>query len=124
MGNKILNFDIPKKLRSAEKHNKTYQSYSSIAGTYVPNMSKVDMKSWKAKHIKGIDERIEIRKSVRGVQLLLVVYKKRNDVIWESGNWHKRHQDINISMNGKLDMTFNDFLDMEEAVKEAIVILM
>ena len=58
----LLSFDKPKKVRSAEEHNKMFSSDSGIAGTYVPNMSKEDQLKWKAKHIKGDDERIEIRK--------------------------------------------------------------
>ena len=64
----ILSFETPKKLRSAEKHNEMYQSNAGVNGTYVPNMSKEDMNLWKAKHIKGSDERVEIRK-------LLVVHR-------------------------------------------------
>ena len=70
----ILNFDKPKKVRSTEEHNEEFQSDSRIPGTFVPNMSKKDMNKWKAKHIKGEDERIEIRKTLDS-QLLVIVYK-------------------------------------------------
>lgn len=138
----VLSFETPKKLRSAEKHNAIYQSDSGIAGTYVPNMDKRDMELWKAKHIKGDDERIEIRKTLEGVQLLVVVYKKAyqpkhpkypsdyNNVCahgkyaHERTEWMKRHQNIRISMNGKLDMTYDDYWDLSEAIKEAMEILL
>ena len=80
---------------------------------------------WKAKHIKDEHERIEIRKTIRGVQLLLVVYKKSNPVEFSSNNreeWLKRHQDIKLSMNGKLDMTWDEWQDLNEAAKEAFEI--
>lgn len=122
---KILNFNAPKKLRSAEEHNNTYQSDSGIAGTYVPNMSQEDMNSWKAKHIKGSDERIEIRKSIRDTQLLIVVYKKARKTI--SNDWRDKkndHNDVRISMNGKLDMTYDEYYDMYEGIREATEILL
>jgi len=123
----ILSFDKPKKVLTTEKHNERYSSDSGIAGTYVPNMSKDDMLKWKAKYIKGDDERIEIRKTIEGIQLLIVVYKKAHPVKWnynKQDEWRKRHQDINISMNGKLDMTSDEYWDMLEAINEAIEILL
>lgn len=124
---KLLCFDKPKKVRSTEEHNKTYMSDSGIAGTYVPNMSEEDKNKWKAKHIKGDDERIEIRKTMNGVQILIVVYKKERPVKWNANNhdeWYKRHQNVQMSMNGKLDMTWDEFWDINEAVKEAFEILL
>jgi hypothetical protein len=144
----LLEFEKPKKLRSSKEHNARYMSDSGVAGTYVPNMSDVDMNKWKAKHIKGDDERIEIRKTIKGVQLLIIVYKKpyqppkpefpeydggSKDFYWEQANvfynqdckrYAKRHNDIQISMNGKLDLTFDNFWDIQEVVREAIEILL
>lgn len=123
----ILSFEKPKKVKSTKEHNDTYSSDSGIAGTYVPNMSKDDMNKWKGKHIKGNDERIEIRKSFDGVQLLIVVYKNPNPVEWDSDNgdaYQKCHKDIKISMNGKLDLTMDDYFNMHEGIKEAIEILL
>ena len=146
---KLLTFDKPKKVLSTEKHNKKFQSDSGMAGTYVPNMSKEDMNKWKAKHIKGEDERIEIRKTFNnGVQVLIIVYKKEyqppkpsfpeydgggKDFYWEQANifyhadcqrYDKRHHNVRISMNGKLDLTWDDFWNIQEAVKEAFEILL
>lgn len=125
----ILDFEKPKKVRSTEKHNQMFMSDSGIDGTYVPNMSEEDKNKWKAKHITGNDERIEIRKAIDGVQLLIVVYKKAKPVKWNKGNcnrdeYNKRHQSIKMSMNGKLDMSWDDWWDMQEAVKEALEILL
>lgn len=123
----VLDFEKPKKVRSTEEHNEKFQSDSGVAGTYVPNMSKEDMNKWKAKHIKGEDERVEIRKTIEGVQLVIIVYKKARPVKWDykkQDEWNKRHQDIRMSMNGKLDLTWDNFWDMQEAVKEALEIML
>jgi len=135
----ILSFETPKKLRTAEKHNEMHQSDSGIAGTYVPNMSKEDMNLWKAKHIKGDDERVEIRKTLGGAQLLIVVYKKEyqpkypkypNDVnkVGEytrlRTEWTKRHQNVRMSMNGKVDLTWNDYEKMQDAIEEALEVML
>lgn len=143
----ILNFEQPKRLRSTEKHNEMYSSDSGIAGTYVPNMSEEDKNKWKAKRIGGEDERIEIRKTINGVQLLIVVHKhpyhpkqpkyptdvrdaEMRTKFSEAGayaktraEWHKRHEDIQISMNGKLDMTYDQYVEMDTAIKEALMLL-
>ena len=120
----LLSYDIPKKIRSTEKHNEEFSSDSGIAGTYVPNMSKNDKLKWKAKHITGNDERVEIRKTIDGVQLLIVVYKKDNPVKYDyhdKDSWNKRHRNIRISMNGKLDMTWDNLDDMNRAINEAFM---
>ena len=126
----ILSFDTIKKVKTTEEHNSTYSSDSGIAGTYVPNMSKDDMQKWKAKHIKGDDERIEIRKTMHGTQLLIIVYKKNNKISWEEAirtnqrnEYHKKHQDIHISMNGKLQLDLNDYKELNIAIDEAKDIL-
>jgi hypothetical protein len=71
----ILSFEQPKKLRPQEEHNKMYSSEAKAANSYVPNMSIEDENKWKAKHIKGENERIEIRKTLHGVNLVIVVRK-------------------------------------------------
>ena len=120
----ILSFEKPKKVRSTEEHNNTFMSDSGIAGTYVPNMSKEDKERWKGKHIKGDDERIEIRKSLNGVQMLIVVYRRAR--ITPTKDWRERqkdHNNIRISMNGKVDMLFHQFEEMQQVIEEAKEIL-
>lgn len=144
----ILSFEKPKKVKSTKEHNEMYSSSVEAAGSYVPNMSEEDMKKWKAKHIIGDDERIEIRKTLGGVQVLIVVYKKPQEIEypeWSNTNykykdakyeellkkykedmkkWAQNHKNIRISMNGNLDMTVNDFWDLNEAIKQAMEILL
>ena len=122
----MLNFDKPKKIRTPKVHNEMHQSDAGVAGTYVPNMSPEDRELWKAKHIRGEDERIEIRKSLRGVQMLIVVYEDVRDTQWSVNptEWHKNHQNVQISMNGKLQLSFSDWKEMKEAIREARGILL
>lgn len=117
----ILSFEKPAKVRSFKDHAERYSSDSGIAGTYVPNLSKADMKKWKAKHIRGKDERIEIRKSINGAQMLIVVYKSRQE-----GDWHAgihSHENVQISANGKIQLAFADWQEMAQAIEEAKALL-
>jgi len=93
-----------------------------------PNISK---DKWKGKHIKQIkgivggEERIEIRKNFNGINLLIIVYKKPFKT--KSTDWRDKyndHNNIKMSMNGKLDLTYDDYFDMEEVIREAIEILL
>jgi hypothetical protein len=119
---KILSFDKPKKVRSTEEHNKMHTSDSGVAGTYVPNMSKADELKWKGKHIKGDDERVEIRKTIEGTQLLVIVYKTARKVKYDWNHvdeWRKRHENVTISMNGKLSLSWVDYYEMIGVINEA-----
>jgi hypothetical protein len=144
---KLLNFKIPEKIRKITDHNEMYESDSGVDGSYVPNMSDEDKCKWKAKHIKGDDECIEIRKTFGGVQLLVIVYKKPyqpekpqfpeydgggKSFYWEAANvfyradckrYGKRHQNVRISMNGKLDMTWCDWQELHDVIDEALDII-
>jgi len=125
----ILDFNKTKKLRTSAEHSSIYMSDSGIAGTYVPNMSKSDMEKWKAKHIKGDNERIEIRKTLGGTQLLIIVrknapmkYPKSHDrETWKQYNDQKGS--IKMSMNGSLWMTFEEQNELINAIEEAKTIL-
>jgi len=118
----LLDFEKPKKLRPTEEHNEMFSSDSNVAGTYVPNMSGEDRRRFKAKHIKGGDERIEIRVSM-GVDVLIKVFKYAKIT---EGNWQQKvhdHNDVQMSMNGKLDISFSQFELIHKAVEEAKNIL-
>ena len=119
----ILDFNVPKKKRSTKDHNNTFQSDSGIAGTYVPNMDVLDQYKFKAKHIKGENERIEIRVTRNGVQVLIKVFKY---CLKTSGSWRLRsndHNHIQFSMNGKLDVSPAEWKEITEAIEEAKEIL-
>lgn len=141
----LLSFDKPKKLRSTEKHNAMYSSDCGVPGTFVPNMSKEDRLKWKAKHIKGDDERIEIRKDLGGANVLIVVYKnpfhppcpKYPDLRYGDKGYDKAykeyeekqklywasHNDIKISTNGKIDTSWKSWQELFDAVLEAKMLM-
>ena len=108
----ILSFDKPAKARDFKTHAKMYSSSADIAGTYVPNMSRADMEKWKAKHVKGANERVEIRKTVNGTQMLIIVYKERRDGV-------DHHENVQISANGKIQLSFAEWQEMTQAIEEA-----
>ena len=109
----ILCFDKPKKLRPFKDHADYYASDTNIAGTYVPNMSDEDRLKWKAKHIQGADPRVEIRKTVCGMdagrswassaQLLVVV----------------RPETVTMSANSRMIFGLVEWGELLKAVKEA-----
>ena len=100
-----LSFIKPAKISSSEAHNTYYSSDTNVAGTYVPNMSDDDRQKWKAKVIlRGDDPRVEIRKSVNWVQLVLIVRKDGS---------------VKMSANGKLEFDGKTFKELQEAVDEA-----
>ena len=142
----LLSFDKPKKIRSTEEHNKMFPSDSGISGTYVPNMSKEDQLKWKAKHIKGDDERVEIRKEFGGVNLVVIVYKNPYDPPYPEypsrkygtpqyeeeykkykeaeKEYYKKHDQIKISSNGTMNISWKDWWELQDAIKEAFEILL
>lgn len=113
----ILNFDKPKKIRSTAEHNEMYVADCAPPGAYVPNMSQEDMCRWKAKHIKGDNERVEIRKTIEGIdnyaQMLVVVYK----------NHQGKGPEIVMSSNGKMGFSLEIWRELETAIQEAKDIL-
>lgn len=104
----ILSLEKPKKIRSTETHNSMHSSDSGVAGTYAPNMSRADMERWKGKLISGEDRRVEIRKSVGGVQVLIIVRPDKT---------------VRISMNGPAVMDKKTFRDFHTVVDEAYELL-
>ena len=121
----MINFETPNKIRCTKEHNTLFGTDSGK--NYIPNMSDEDCYKFKGKHIKGEDERIEIRKTFNSVQLLIVVFKDSKIVEYKSSNlkeYRKRHSEIQISMNGKLDITLEDYFDINEVITEAIEILL
>ena len=84
-------------------------------------MSDEDNNKWKAKYIKFNDERIEIRKSFDGTQVVIVVYKNIIEGDWK--NNIKGHKNIKISANSKVHMTFDEYNEFIGAIEEAKQIL-
>lgn len=113
----ILDFNKPKQLRPTAEHNEMYVADGAPPGVYVPNMKREDMLKWKAKHIKGDNERVEIRKTVHGIgnyaQMMIVVYK----------NHEGKGPEIVISSNGKMGFNLQIWKELETAIQEARDIL-
>jgi len=137
----LLSFDKPKKVRPTKEHNDMFTSDSGVAGTYVPNMSDTDRERWKGKYITGENERIEIRKTMHGTQLLIVVRKfapppkpkypaqgqyteARYNAYREAyAKWDDQRGNIKISMNGAMWLLNEDWLEINQAIDEAQDIL-
>lgn len=104
----ILSWERPQRLRTHAEHVREYQSDSGIDGTYVPNMSREDQERWKATKKGGQDPRVEIRKTIGGTRVLLIV----------------RLQTVRMSMNGTAVFTDPDWFDMMNVVIEARDVLL
>lgn len=77
----ILSWGKPPRKMPAEEW-RDISADNAPPGVYVPNMSDEDAQKWRAKHVKGKDPRVEIRKVVTGAdpdgrgtyaQILIVV---------------------------------------------------
>lgn len=122
----ILIFDKPKR---AQKE---------FAGKYVPNMSKKSMDEWKAKHISGDDERIEIRKTISGFDPIIEQnrmkrgwgssYNKANSKEYTNCSAQillivRKDGSIVMSANGRMALNYDTWIEMNLAVEEAKMIL-
>jgi hypothetical protein len=116
----LLKFYKPEKLRHHKEHNRMYASDINVAGTYVPNMSVEDMKEWKAKLIKGINPRVQIKKTFSGPNFLKTKYNCHAQAVIEVSTEHKA---IIISSNGKIRMSLDEFNEFVTAINEAQEIL-
>ena len=112
----VLDFNKPIKIRSSKEHAREFSSDSGVAGTYVPNMSTEDTMKWKGKHIKGKQERVEIRKTFGGQQLLIIV---RKSALSGGKNRWDYEGNVRMSSNGRIHMSFGEWQQLTEAVDEA-----
>lgn len=106
-----INWNKPKKIRSTEKYI-IYFSDSGIDGTYVPNMSREDMESWKGKRIGGDNKRIELRKTFN-----VKTYYAQMLIVIRPGN--ENDPNILISTNGKIALDFSMWEELKEVIEEA-----
>lgn len=113
----IISWDKPRKIHSTKDHNEMYSSDCDVPGTYMPNMSKDDIKKWKGRVVgaKIGSPQVEIRKNY-----MLVI------VSLGGGYQHKFYTrektvgiNLHISMAGPTQLTFQDWDDMKAAVDEA-----
>ena len=115
----ILMWDKPKKVKTKEQWENDGGFDGGPVGGYLPNMSDEDQARWKAKlvGVKSGHPQVEIRKTTRGAQMLLIVslgdgytYKYYKDV---------KGVNVHIALNGPGQMTFDDMAEMSQAVTEA-----
>lgn len=97
----ILCLETPKKISPTKEAASRYN-------THMPDMSREYRERWKAKHITHGHARVEIRKSVGGVDILIVVQPDRS---------------VRISMNGPALMDEWTFLEFGDVVQEAYALL-
>ena len=114
----ILSWDKPKKLQTHEKWA-SVTADGAPPGVYVPNMSKADGEKWKAKLVGGKNTRVEIRKSVKGTQILIIVSLTGTPI--QERHW--RNINVVMSMNGKSTLTFEEMDQLYQGVQEARKVL-
>ena len=123
----LIDFSKPKKIMREEERREKYSSDCSVPGTYVSNMSENDLIKWKGKHIKGKNERIEIRKSLNGVNIVIIVYKeiKSEEIKSYSGDiWtNYLNKQIHISSNGTIQFELTDYIEFITVINEALDLL-
>lgn len=124
----LINWNKPKKARSTEEHNKANSSDCGIAGTYASNMSQEDEESWKGKIVnkKTDHPHVELRKTFSDVQLLIIVatdngYNYKYEKVEPDDRWNNSTKGVNVrmSMNGALQMTFSEMMEINIAIEEA-----
>ena len=123
----ILSWEKASKVLHPEEHAAKYASDTGVPGTYVPNMSEEDMKKYKAISCRGRCPRIEVRVTIAGTQVLAKF--KSTLLVPDTANWYadvnseiRKHgsKNVKISMNGPLDMTFEEWETFKQAMDEAI----
>jgi hypothetical protein len=130
MDNKIL--DFTKKIKRPKVNsigwlNDSFTSKEKEALT----IYEEDKKKFKAEHIKDDDERIIISTNINGTDIIIKVYKKSKlnpkNIKYDSPEWipyHLCHNEISFSMNGKAGLSLSNWFDINEAIKEAVEILL
>lgn len=135
----VLSWEKPEKVMSVEEW-KSISADDAPPGVYMPNMSQADAEKWKAKlKYKGTDHpHVEIRKTVRGTQLLIIValdgwkYRPSGHVVGESPNgdnergwdgYATKGYQVRMSVNGPMWWKWPEFLDLTFAVHEARKVL-
>ena len=119
----ILSWDKPKRVQSVETWKE--QSFEDGPdGGYVSNMSREDFNKWKAKltGTKSGNVQVEIRKSGMVIVVGLDGYKyKHYERQKESGKKYGGTDGLNlhIACAGPIQLTFEEFDEMKQAVQEA-----
>jgi hypothetical protein len=116
----ILVWNKPKQVMTAEERERNYAFDGGPPGGYVLNMSNEDAAQWRAKLVghKAGHPQAEIRKTA-GSQILIIV--NLGDGYKYKGYTPERTKGINIhlSLNGPVQMSFEEMAEMNQAIAEA-----
>lgn len=110
----VLRWDKPSKVMTEQERRRRGSSDCGVPGTYLQNMSRRDMESWKAE-LAGTrvgPPRVEIRVTRRGSQLKIVVSREPVD-----------EAQVRVSANGPIRFSIEDWEDFKGAVDEAFAVL-
>lgn len=124
---KILTFEKPKKITNDPESLGGF--CGGPEGGYIPNMSQEDIEKYKAKKVGGEVPRVEIRVSHPSEVLIKVKNKFINPPknVWNDPSWKlaRDHgsKNIKISMNGPVELTFDEWEIFKEAINEAVSIM-
>ena len=121
----ILSWDKPARIRTADEHARLHSADGAPPGTYVPNMTAADQNKWKAKLVGKTtgSPQVEIRKSVRGVQMLIIVSLGGGIKVGNRDRERSKGVNVQMSMNGPAQMTFDEMAALQAAVAEARQVL-
>lgn len=132
----VLTWDKPKPIMSKADWSAN-QADSAPPGTYMPNMSEADRMRWKAKLVgttKGFPQ-VELRRDSTVIVLSLKGYKykyydtRRSFENIEKAKKYSRNVDpsewatIHIASAGPMQLTMDEFKEMETAITEGLGML-
>lgn len=113
-----LDFEKPKKKISTEDWKKNYSFDGGPEGGYVPNMSETDRQKLRAKTFyKTDDPRIEIRTS-RSAQVVIVVRLEETFKMHYTKSYLD-NKNVRISANGPIQLSFDEFKELNDGINEA-----
>lgn len=104
----VVNWNKPARLNTPAVHAAMHEFDSGPPGGYVPNMSEEDARTWRGKLIGGNDPRVELRKTIGHTQVVVVVRLTT-----------KFGQNIEMSANGRIQLSFSDMDEMQQVIAEA-----
>lgn len=122
----VLNWDKPKKIMTEEFRRSYYSSDAEIHGTYAPNMSAEDVKSWKAKlkYAKSkepnTNPQVEIRKDTMVFIVSLAGGYRYNGFAPDCRWSNTTDLNIHISSNSPIQLDWDSWNKMNQSLEEAI----
>jgi len=118
--NKLLMWDKPQRAQSVADWKDSYGFDGGPASGYVPNMSDQDAQRWRAKLVgkSTHSPQVEIRRTL-GSQVLLIVNLGGGYAYKGYKREHTQGVNVHFSVNGPLQMTFDELAELAQVVSEA-----